>query len=134
MTNLLLDAAAPVKPGPMGGGLSFLPVLIMFGALFYFMIYRPQKKRQKQAQELMSSLTVGSKIQTIGGFIGEVVEINGDEFVILSEESKFRIKKNAIAFRVDTPPELPADASEENDSKKDKDNDDDDFDIEDFEI
>lgn len=108
--------------------MSLLPSVLLFGALIYFMIIRPQKKRQQSAKDLMAGLKVGDTIQTIGGFIGEILVMDGDEYIILSEETKMRIKKNAIAIRIDpnTAADAPVNAA--------SDDDDDDFSIEDFEI
>jgi|LGVF01.2.fsa_nt_gb preprotein translocase subunit YajC len=124
--NLALLTASPVS-----GLIGMLPTLALFGVLLYFMIYRPQKKRQQNAQNLLSSLQVGDKIQTIGGFTGEIVKMEDDEFIIVSEESKMRIKKNAVAIRVDATVEI--EESVEVDTPV-VDDEDDDFKIEDFEI
>ena len=115
-----------------GGLISFLPTILMFGALIYFMIIRPQKKRQQSAKTLLESLEVGDKVQTIGGFIGEVIEMDTDEFVILSEGSRLRVKKNAVAIRLNAveQPEITSISKE----KASKETDDEDFKIEDFEI
>ncbi len=62
-------------------------IWVILGVLLVFMILMsviPNRKRQKKAQEMMNSIRVGSKIKTIGGFIGEIKAINNDrnEFVI----------------------------------------------------
>ena len=62
-------------------------VLVILGVLIVFMILMsviPNRKRQKKAQEMMNSIRVGSKIKTIGGFIGEIKAINNDrnEFIV----------------------------------------------------
>ncbi|MCH4888310.1 preprotein translocase subunit YajC [Acidaminobacter sp. JC074] len=114
-----------------GSILSMLPTIVIFGALLYFMIIRPQKKRQENAQNLLNSLKVGDKVQTIGGFIGEIILMEDDEYVILSEESKVRIKKNAVAIRVNPTTETEEVTSVEDDNDNDND---DDFKIDDFEI
>ena len=46
--------------------------LLMMVALFYFMLYRPQKKRQKQHQDMIDNLRLGTKVATRGGIIGVV--------------------------------------------------------------
>lgn len=125
MLNLALVTNAAA--GAAGGLMSFLPTMIIFAVLIYFMIIRPQKKRQTTQQNLMSSLQVGDKVQTIGGFIGEILVIDNDEFIIMSEESKLRIKKNAVAIRL-------TETVVEAQVVKDEEEDDDDFKIEDFEI
>ena len=113
------------------GIMSFLPSILLFGALIYFMIIRPQKKRQQSAKELMSSLNVGDIVQTIGGFVGEIIAVENDEFVILSEETKLRIKKNAVAIRINPNVVEQTQAEAVKTSTED---DDEEFNIEDFEI
>ena len=51
-------------------------VLIVLMIAMFAMSFIPQKKRQKKAQEMMNSITVGSKVKTIGGFVGEVKKID----------------------------------------------------------
>ena len=56
--------------GGAGGGFSMLvPLLLMFG-VFYFLLIRPQQKKQKEHEELMKNLKAGHKILTSGGIIG----------------------------------------------------------------
>lgn len=125
---MVLNAALLTGAGGQTASLlDFLPSILLFVVLIYFMIIRPQKKRQQNAKSLMASLKVGDKIQTIGGFIGEILVMEEDEFVIMSEDSKVRIKKNAVAIRLTSDVEEAAPVVENND-------DDEDFDIEDFEI
>ena len=62
-------------------------IWVILGVLLIFMILMsviPNRKRQKKAQEMMNSIRVGSRIKTIGGFIGEIKAINNDrnEFII----------------------------------------------------
>ena len=52
------------------------PFLIM-AFLFYFMLYRPQKKQQNERATLLNGLKVGAKIVTIGGIFGEITKIHG---------------------------------------------------------
>lgn len=122
----MLNLAVLTQTSATSSILSFLPTMIIFGALIYFMIIRPQKKRQDNQTKLMGSLQVGDQVQTIGGFIGTIESMEDDEFVILSEGSKLRIKKNAVAIRLtETVQETPV---------VEEDDDDDDFKIDGFEI
>lgn len=68
-------------------------------AVFYFFLIRPQKKREKQTQQMQSSLQVGDEIVTTGGIVGIVVSIKEDTIVIetANDRSKIRIKRWAIA-------------------------------------
>lgn len=75
----------------------FLPLILIF-VIFYFMLIRPQKKREKETQAMRSSLEVGDEIITAGGIIGTVVAIKEDNLVIEtgSDRSKVRIARWAV--------------------------------------
>ncbi len=83
-----------------------LPI-IMFAAL-YFLVFRPQKKKEKQAAQMRNSVDVGDVITTIGGITGRVINVKDEtEEVIFetgSDKTKIRIKKWAIASK-ETPEE-----------------------------
>lgn len=70
--------AAPQQGGIMG---MMFPLLV-FILIFYFFILRPQKKRDKQHNEMVSSIGRGDQIVTIGGFLGKVREVRDDTFII----------------------------------------------------
>ena len=52
--------------------LTIVMYAVVIGGLFYFLLIRPQRTRQKKAQELQSSLSVGDEVQTIGGIYGNI--------------------------------------------------------------
>jgi len=58
-----------------------LPLVLLF-AVFYFLIIRPQKKRDKETRDMLSALKKGDKITTIGGIYGRIVEIRDDVVTI----------------------------------------------------
>lgn len=68
-------AAAP--GGALGGLSQFLP-LILIVAVFYFLLIRPQKNRQRAARELLSQMQIGDRVVTIGGFHGTIGDISDD--------------------------------------------------------
>ena len=79
---------------------SLAPMLIMvlmFVALYFFMI-RPQKKQEKETNDMRNNLKVGDEITTIGGIIGKIVSIK-DETVMIEtghDRTKIRILKTAV--------------------------------------
>ena len=83
-----------------GGGNIWVTVIMIVGmiAVFYFLLFRPQKKQQKQEQEMRNSLEVGDEITTIGGIIGEIVSIKDETVTIETgkDRSKIRILRGAI--------------------------------------
>jgi preprotein translocase subunit YajC len=74
--------------------------LAMFAAIFYFLIIRPQKKKQKAHEEMLASISRGSTVITAGGFYGVVREILDDSYIIeLGEGVKARILKSSISMK-----------------------------------
>lgn len=73
------------------GGGSIMPMLIIFvvfiGGMMFFS-YRSQKKRQKETEKMLNSLQVGSKIKTIGGICGVIVELCEDNTVVVETGSE----------------------------------------------
>jgi preprotein translocase subunit YajC len=94
-----LFAMAPA--GGDGGGSGMMGTLIMFGAIFlifYFMIIRPQQKRQKEREKLLSAVEKGDKVVTSGGMYGEVTGVEDKiVWVKVSDNTKIKFDKNAIA-------------------------------------
>lgn len=93
---LLLDATA-AQAGTAGTLMSFLPLVLIF-VIFYFLLIRPQKKREKETQSMRSNLEVGDEIITIGGVIGTIVSIRDDSLLIEtgSDRNKIRIARWAV--------------------------------------
>ena len=86
--------------GQQGGLVGMMLPLAMFAAIFYFMIIRPQKKKQKAHEEVLSSISRGSTIITAGGFFGIVREILDDSYIIeLDEGVKARILKSSVSMK-----------------------------------
>ena len=97
--NLLfaLDTAAAGTADPFGG-LGIILMLVAMLAVFYFFGIRPQKKQEKENNNMRNNLTVGDEITTIGGIIGKIVSIK-DETVLIetsNERNKIRILKTAV--------------------------------------
>ena len=59
----------------------FLPFVLII-AVMYFLMIRPQKKREKLTREMLAGLIVGDKIVTIGGVVGKIVQIKDDDIVV----------------------------------------------------
>ena len=95
-----------------GGLMGMLFPLLIFILIFYFFIIRPQRKRDKQHNNMIAGINRGDQIVTIGGFLGTVREVRDDTFQIeLAEGVRVRILKSAVQTkRVNT----SATASNEN--------------------
>lgn len=81
------------------GGAMMILYLVAIVVFFYFFMIRPQKKQEKQTQEMRNALTVGDEITTIGGIIGRITHIKDDVITIETgaDRNKIRIRKSAIA-------------------------------------
>jgi preprotein translocase subunit YajC len=83
----------------------YLPLVILlvaFGAIFYFMLIRPQRKRQQEMNSLLSGLKRGDKVMTAGGIIAEVDSIGDTSVVLLLEEgAKLRMAKASIVRKLE---------------------------------
>ncbi len=80
---------------------SAMPSLIMFGLLiiiFWFLLIRPQMKRNKEHRELVSSLSAGDEVITAGGLLGRVTNV-GDSFVTveLADKLVVKLQKHSVA-------------------------------------
>ena len=95
---LISDAHAQAAGAadPTGGWMSFLPLIIIF-AIFYFMMIRPQMKRQKELREMLASLKKGDEVTTGGGVVGKIVKI--DENFVTLEVSRANGQPVEIVFQ-----------------------------------
>lgn len=84
-----------------GSGISaFLPFLLMFVVIYFFMI-RPQMKRQKQEKAFQSSLSRGAKVVTSSGMHGKIVDIVEDDNTVILETGAGRIKFEQTAISME---------------------------------
>lgn len=94
------DAASDAANGTGGlaGALPTILMLVVMVAIFYFLLIRPQKKQEKEAQNMRDSLSVGDEITTIGGIIGEIVSIKDETITIETSKAgtKMRLLKSAV--------------------------------------
>ena len=97
MNNIFLAFMAP--QGGDGGG-SMVSTVVMFAAIiaiFYFMIIRPQGRRQKERQKMLEAMKKGDKVITSGGIHGKIVAME-DKTVLLeiSDNVKVKVEKSAV--------------------------------------
>ncbi|WP_320912477.1 preprotein translocase subunit YajC, partial [Eisenbergiella porci] len=74
--------------------------VVIFGAFFYFVMYRPQKKEQKKMNAMLSSLEIGDSILTSSGFYGIVIDITDDTVIVEfgnNKNCRIPMQKSAIA-------------------------------------
>jgi preprotein translocase subunit YajC len=96
MDWLIQNAWAQQVPGASDPLMSMLPLLLIF-AVFYFLLIRPQSKRQKEHKEMVAKLAVGDEVVTAGGVLGKITEI-GEQFlqVEVADGVRIRIQRHTI--------------------------------------
>lgn len=73
-------------------------MLVVMMGIFYFMLIRPQQKRQREHDEMLKSLRKGAKVRTTGGIRGEIVEINDTEAILLiADKVKINVLRSHLA-------------------------------------
>ena len=72
-------------------------IVLMIGAMYFFMI-RPQKKQERETNDMRNNLQVGDEITTIGGIIGKIISIKEETVMIETghDRTKIRILKSAV--------------------------------------
>ena len=90
-------AAAPGGEGIMGSLTGMLPLLLMFVVLYFVMI-RPQMKRQKETKAMLDALAKGDEVATAGGILGTITQIN-DSLVTLEVANgvEMQVQRFAVA-------------------------------------
>jgi preprotein translocase subunit YajC len=68
--------------GEMMGSIASMALLVLMFVVFYFILIRPQRKKDKELKEQMSKLSVGDRVVTIGGLVGFVANIKDDQVTI----------------------------------------------------
>jgi len=74
-------AAEEAVAGPLAMVMQFAPILLI-GVVFYFMLIRPQRKKDKQVKKMLSELKVGDRVTTIGGMHGTVTGVRDDNLLV----------------------------------------------------
>ncbi len=100
MSLFINEAHAAAGAAPAGGGMEMIIMLAVFGAVFYFMIYRPQAKRVKDHKGLMSALSKGDEVLTQGGIVGKIVKVSDEkDFMVISisDNTDVTIQKSAVS-------------------------------------
>ena len=82
-----------------GNNWQFLAMMSLLFVVFYFFMIRPQQKKAKEAKKFRESLQKGSKVITIGGLHGKVVEVNDKTILIEADTNvRLRFEKSAVAM------------------------------------
>ena len=94
------DAAGTAAEGSSAIAMisSLLPMVLII-VVFYFLLIRPQRKKDKKVKDMLAALKVNDRVTTIGGIIGKVVSIKGETFVLETTKDKTKIRFLKAAVR-----------------------------------
>ena len=96
--DFLIQTAYAQGAQPQGGGTSFIIMMGLMFAAFYFLLIRPQQKKQKQHQELVSGLQVGDEVLTAGGILGKISGVSEHYAVLsISDNTEIKVQKQSIS-------------------------------------
>ncbi|MBR0129971.1 MAG: preprotein translocase subunit YajC [Firmicutes bacterium] len=98
-------------------------MLVMIFGLMYFMVLRPQQKKDKETQKMRESLRVGDEIVSIGGFYGKIIKVKEDSIVMVcgADKTKLELAKWGISQVINpssAPVEKEKEADKEEENKK----------------
>ena len=126
---LIAQAYAQTAPGDGAGGLfgggimGILPFILIF-VVFYFLLIRPQQKKQKEHKAMVAALRRGSRVVTSGGIVGLVTKVLNETEVQLeiAEGVRIRVYRSAISdvLQKTDPADGPSASDEEDDEKDGK--------------
>jgi len=94
---LISNAFAQSAPaGDAGGLMSFIPLILMFVVLYFIMI-RPQMKRQKEMKAMLEALAAGDEVITVGGILGKVTAVKDQYITVeIAAGTEVQMQKNAV--------------------------------------
>ena len=97
ISNAYAQAAAPAG-GTAGGLMSFLPIILMFVVLYFLMI-RPQMKRQKEQKAMIDAIAKGDEVVAAGGIVGKVTKV-ADAYITLevAEGTEIVMQKASVTM------------------------------------
>jgi preprotein translocase subunit YajC len=93
------DAAAAEGAAPLGGGIidMLIPFALIIG-VFYFLIIRPQNRRQKETQKMLNAIKKGDKIVTIGGIYGVISKVKEQSVVVkVDDGTEIEFSRSAVS-------------------------------------
>lgn len=94
----IITLAAASGTTQQSGGIGMILMLVAMFAIMYFVMIRPQKRKQKEEQAMRDNIQIGDEITTIGGIMGRVVTVKDDSLIIETgaDRSKMKVTRWAV--------------------------------------
>jgi len=97
MLYLIGGSPNQAQGGPQGILVSLLPIILMIG-IFYFLLIRPQQRKQKEHRQMLDSVRKGDRIVTTGGLLGVVTGVRDDRVTVkIADNVRVHVLKSAIS-------------------------------------
>jgi preprotein translocase subunit YajC len=95
--EFFISSAYAQQAAPQGSLLDLWPLVVIFIA-FYFLLIRPQQKKQKEHGQMVAALQVGDEVMTAGGILGRITGISEHYAVVqISDNTEIKIQKNSVS-------------------------------------
>jgi preprotein translocase subunit YajC len=95
--DFLINSAHAQQGAPQGSLLDLWPLVVIFIA-FYFLLIRPQQKKQKAHSEMVGALQVGDEVMTAGGILGRITAVSDHYAVVqISDNTEIKIQKSSVS-------------------------------------
>jgi preprotein translocase subunit YajC len=95
--DFLISSAYAQQAAPQGSLLDLWPLVVIFIA-FYFLLIRPQQKKQKAHSEMVAGLQVGDEVMTAGGILGRITAVSDHYAVVqISDNTEIKIQKGSVS-------------------------------------
>lgn len=98
--------------------LTFIIMIVGFIALMYFVMIRPQKKRQREQQSMQNTVAPGARVMTIGGLYGTVVDSDEETVTLEASDDNFLVFARQAIAKVITPADADTETPEEDESSE----------------
>ena len=99
--DFLIDSAHAQNAAPQGDTFSLLMPMIIIFVAFYFLLIRPQKKRQKQHEEMVTALSTGDEVLTAGGMWGKVTAVSDHYITVtIAADVESKVQKATVSAGV----------------------------------
>jgi len=97
MSFFISDAVAQTaSTGGAGGIMGFLPMIALF-VIFYFLLIRPQQKRQKEHKNMVAGLAKGDEIVTMGGVLGKITKVDENFVTVeIAQGTEIRVQRMSV--------------------------------------
>jgi preprotein translocase subunit YajC len=95
--DFFISNAYAQQAAPQGSLIDLWPLVVIFIA-FYFLLIRPQQKKQKAHSEMVSALQVGDEVMTAGGILGRITGVSDHYAVVqISDNTEIKIQKSSVS-------------------------------------